>query len=276
MLADLKGILYSFISAWIYPLLIVPAFWLEHEALIGYLGILGTLSLVWAILLFRRYRLIEDTEPTRLSSAAQGYVELRGKAALYDNEVGRSLHYELPPMVWYRYLFRSSWSGFFLRDEKGQCTIDPRDAEVITPVFKYNQFIYNAIYPGETIYALGNLETLKKHNTEWEHKGLIISKLVEWKRAKHTFLDYFDANKDGRIDDGELQVAKQAAEREVDQELDLSYQQPATHVVSRAHDGRPFILSSIHPDSLVKRYKVATMLHLAAWGFLLLIALLLQ
>ncbi len=276
MLADLKGILYSFISGWIYPFLIVPAFWLERHALIHYLGILGALSLVWAVLLFRRYRLIEDTEPTRLSSAAQGYVELRGKASLYDNEVGRSLHYELPPMVWYRYFLRSSWSGFFLRDEKGQCTIDPRDAEVITPVYKYNQFIYNAIYPGETIYALGNLETLKKHRTEWEHKGLIISKLVEWKRNKYRFMDYFDANKDGIIDDTELDTAKQAAEREVDQELDVSYQQPATHVVSSAPDGRPFILSSIHPDSLIKRYKVAMMLHLAAWLFLLLIALLLQ
>ncbi len=276
MLADLKGILYSLISSWIYPFLIMPAFWLDRHALINYLGILGALSLLWAALLFRRYRLIEDTEPTRLSSAAQGYVELRGKASLYDNEVGRSLHYELPPMVWYRYFFRSSWSGFFLRDEKGQCTIDPRDAEVITPVYKYNQFIYNAIYPGETIYALGNLETLKKHNTEWEHKGLIISKLVEWKRNRYQFLDYFDSNKDGIIDDAEFDTAKLAAEREVDQELDVSYQQPATHVVSRASDGRPFILSSIHPDFLVKRYKVATMLHLAAWLFLLLIALLLQ
>ncbi len=276
MLAILKSMLYSLISGFAYWLLLLPLFWLDRENLIDYMAILGVLSLFWAILLYRRYRLIEDTEATRLSSAAQGYVELQGEAALYDNEVGRSIHHELPPMVWHRQLFRSSWSGFFLRDAKGQCTIDPRDAEVITPTYQYNSYIYHAIYPGEVIYALGNLETLNKHRTEWERKGLIIRKLVEWKRARFRFLDYFDSNRDGVIDDGELQHAKDAAQREVDEEIELSYQEPATHVVSRAKDGRPFILSSIHPDALVKRYKIATMAHLAAWMFLLLIAYLLE
>ncbi len=116
-----------------------------------------------SILLYRRYRLIENTSPTVLNSAAQGYVELQGEASLYKNEIARSIHHEVPPMVWYRTFFNTSWPRFLLHDDDdGRCTIDPRNAEVITPLYKYNQYIYNAIYPGETIYALGELETLKK------------------------------------------------------------------------------------------------------------------
>lgn len=271
-----KAKLYAFISSLLYPLLLLGV-WVfdQREQSINYIAILAVLSLLWSVLLYRRYRLIEDTESTTLNSAAQGYVELQGKAALYDGEVARSLHYEVPPMVWYRKLFYTSWSGFLLRDEDGQCTIDPRKAEVITPLYKYNQHIYNAIYPGETIYALGELETLKKHRNEWERKGLVGRKLGEWKQAKFRFLDYFDSNKDGQIDEAEMSYARIAAEREVDDEMEASYQMPATHVVSRPRDGRPFILSSIHPDSLIKRYKIATLVHFAGWLFLSAIALLL-
>lgn len=283
----LRTKLYSLISSFLYTLILLAAIlsiaygflWFDaparHQKIV-YIALIATFSLLSSILLYRRYRLIEDTSSTALNSAAQGYVELQGEASLYKNEVARSLHYEVPPMVWYRTIFRTSWSGFLLHDDEGRCTIDPRNAEVITPLYKYNQFIYNAIYPGEIIYALGELETLKKHRTEYERKGLTLSKLGEWKRAKSRFLDYFDSNKDGKIDDSELKTAKDAAEREVDHDMETAYQLPATHVVASPNDGRPFILSSIHPDDLIKRYKIATLAHFATWIFLSSIALLLN
>lgn len=283
----LRTKLYSIISSFVYPLILLATIlsiaygflWFDaperHQKII-YIALIATFSLLSSILLYRRYRLIEDTSPTVLNSAAQGYVELQGEASLYEHEVARSLHHEVPPMVWYRTLFRTSWSGFLLHDDKGRCTIDPRNAEVITPLYKYNQYIYNAIYPDETIYALGDLETLKKHHTEYERKGLILSKLGEWKRSKFRFLAYFDTNKDGKIDEAELKAAKNAAEREVDYDMEAAYQLPATHVVSSPNDGRPFILSSIHPDDLIKRYKIATLAHFVNWVFLSSIALLLN
>jgi len=222
--------LYSLISSFVYTLILLASIltiaygflWFEapeRNQKIVYIALIAAFSLLSSVLLFRRYRLIEDTSPTVLNSAAQGYVELQGEASLYKHEVARSLHYEVPPMVWYRTIFRTSWSGFLLHDDEGRCTIDPRNAEVITPLYKYNQYIYNAIYPGETIYALGELETIKKHRTEYERKGLILSKLGEWKRAKFRFLEYFDSNRDGVIDEGELKFAKDAAEREVDNDM---------------------------------------------------------
>jgi len=271
MFSHAKGRLIVFISSFLYPLLFLSILFygdddLHKKAVI--MTVLALLSSIWAFVLYRRVRLIEDTPNTLLNSAAQGYVELQGKVSLYEDEVVRGLHYELPPMVWYQSFFTTSGAGFLLDDEKGRCTIDPRDAEVITPTYSYNNRYYHSIYPGETIYVLGQLETLKKHKTEYERDGLIRSKVIEWKHNQYNFLDYFDENKDGKIDDVEMETAKNAAIREVDVDIEQSYQEPATHVVSRPQDGRPFILSSIHPDDLIRRYNRAIIFHLIAWIYL--------
>ncbi len=226
---------------------------------------LSIMSLVWAFILYRRIHLIEDTPHSTLSSAAQGYSVLTGEVSLYENEVIRAPHRDLPVMVWYRrFLFISS-AGFLLHDDKGFCTIDPRDAEVITPYYRFGSYAYFAIYPKETLYVIGQLETLSKQRTEFERRSMITAKIIEWKRYPLRFLDYFDKDRNGYIDDFEMENARQTATRFVDDSLEEVYLQPASHVVSRPADGRPFILSSIHPDDLIIRYKRAMFIHLAAW-----------
>ena len=271
MFSQIYGRLIAVISSWVYLLLFLFAFLLTEPqggVRTNSLAILSILSLLWALLLYRRIQLIEDTAGTFLNSAAQGYVEIKGKVSLYENEIVRGLEMELPSMVWYRSYFSNSSAGFILEDEKGRCTIDPRDAEVITPLHSYNNKYYRAIYPSESIYVIGQLETLKKHRTEYEREGLISSKVIEWKRNQHDFLDYFDHNKDGKIDDEEMELAKNAATRKIDNDLELDYQNPPTHVISSPEDGRPFLLSSIHPDRLIRKYKRAMLVHLFAWVYL--------
>jgi len=276
MFVRLKGKLISFISSYAYLLVFIVLFFYSGESRSDkafVMAIVSVLSLIWSVILYRRIRLIEDTGSTKLNTAAQGYAELEGKVAFYEGEVPRGLHLELPPMVWYRDFLKESGSGFILDDGFGRCTIDPHEAEVISPIYNYNDRFYNAIYPGETIYALGNLETLKKHYTEYEREGLIRSKLVEWKKDQSNFLDYFDKNVDGKIDEEEFEFAKEAAARIVDGEMEQSYQEPATHVVSTPNDGRPFILSSVHPDKLIDRYQRAMRVHLFAWAYLSILVL---
>jgi len=271
VLSQIYGRLIAIISSWVYLLVFLFAFlFTEPQGLArtNSLVVLSILSLIWALLLYRRTQLIEDTAGTFLSSAAQGYVEIKGKVSLYEDEIVRGLGMELPPMVWYRSYFSSSSAGFILEDEKGRCTIDPRDAEVITPIHVYNNRYYHAIYPSESIYVIGQLETLKKHRTEYERDGLIASKVIEWKNDQHNFLDYFDINKDGKIDDSEMLVAKSAAMRKIDNDLELDYQKPPTHVISSPEDGRPFLLSSIQPEKLIHKYKRAIVVHLFAWVYL--------
>ena len=279
MWVRLKGRLIVFISSFTYLLLLVAVFFYPADNRYDkaqFMAILSILSLAWAIILYRRVRLIEDTLTTGLDSAAQGYAELEGKVSLYEDETTRGLHIDLPPMVWYRKGFTESGAGFILDDGYGLCTVDPREAEVITPRYLYNSLHYNAIYPGETIYALGNLETLKKHLSDYERDGLIHSKVVEWKKNQNQFLDYFDQDKDGIINDSEMASAKDAAQRDVDAEMEHRYQQPATHVVSTPEDGRPFILSSIHPDDLLRRYSRAIVVHLIVWIYLSVLVLAMQ
>ncbi len=279
MFTRIKGQLFVFISSFLYPLLLLSLFFFngsqryEKAVLITVFSIL---SLVFALLLYRRVRLIEDTSQTILSSAAQGYVELEGKASLYDGETVRGPHPELPPMLWFRNYTIDSWAGFILGDDKGRCTVDPRGAEIITPTYTYNHHSYNAIYPGETIYVLGQLHTLKKQRNDYEINNLMLSKLAEWKRNHFNFLHYFDKNKDGKIDNSELETAKNAASRMVDLALEETYQNPATHVISNPEDGRPYIISSIHPEKLITRYKRALVLHLCAWVILSIYVLAMQ
>lgn len=274
---QLKGSVIAFASSFAYPLIFLSIFFANlsnrNEVAI-YLGAFSVLSMFWLYVLYRRIRLIDDTPSTYLKSAAQGYVELEGKVTLYDGEVVRGPSEELPVMVWYRKYFFTSAAGFILDDERGRCTIDPRDAEVITPLHHYIGIFYRAIYPNETIYVLGYLQTLSKQRTELERKSLVSSKLVEWKRNQFKFIDYFDDNNDGKIDEQEMRTANQAAERKVDDDLENIYLEPATHTITAPNDGRPFILSSIHPDVLIVRYKRAMIFHFVTWFSLTVFSLL--
>ncbi len=268
LLTHIKGFLIRSISSLFYLVLFFGLFFFSDSSIINkatYMTVLSSLSLLWAFLLYRRIRLIEDTQYTRLNSAAQGYAVLEGKVSLHDGEVARGPNAQLPVMVWFRkYLYTSS-AGFLLDDGYGLCTIDPVDAEVITPRHHYTSYAYYAVYPGETVYVIGQLKTLSKQRNERERKALVSSKIIEWKRNRVNFLKYFDKNNDGVVDDAEMVAVRNVADRVVEHNLEESYQQPASHVISRANDGRPFILSSIRPDKLIKRYKYAMFFHFSAW-----------
>jgi hypothetical protein len=274
-----NSLLIRFISSLLYLALFVGIFFFDENSRTykaQYMIILSIMSLAWAFLLYRRIRFLEDTSHSSLNSAAQGYAVLKGKVTLYEGEIVRGPHKELPAMVWYSKYLNTSSAGFLLNDDKGFCTIDPRDAEVITPRHHYGSYAYYAIYPDETIYVLGQLETLNKQRNEYERKALVTSKIVRWKRQPARFLDYFDRNNDGAIDEGEMETVRNAATRSVEDSLEELYQQPASHVVSRPTDGRPFIISSIHPDELLTRYKRAMFFHFSAWIVLTIFALAMQ
>jgi hypothetical protein len=107
--------------------------------------VLSTLTLLAFFFAFRslhRARLIEDTPTSRIRSAHQGYVELIGEAALME---GEPIIAPLTgtPCCWWRYKIErkrdkgwrvtrrdQSESLFLLRDETGECVIDPDGAQV--------------------------------------------------------------------------------------------------------------------------------------------------
>jgi hypothetical protein len=98
---------------------------------------------------WRKNRLIEDTPVSRVRSAVQGYVELRGRgAASPQNPIKSPLTHK--SCAWWRYEIQewrrsgkskrwvtieegTSEMPFVLDDGTGQCLVDPRGAEVVAP-----------------------------------------------------------------------------------------------------------------------------------------------
>jgi hypothetical protein len=123
--------------------------WLDRlahapDGLLVFCAVLAPVALFIAFTALRRARNIEDVPTAKVRSAPQGYVELIGQAQSLDGE----------PIVaplsrtaccWYRYRierrgdkgWRAVESGtsdgiFLLRDDTGDCVIDPEGAEVTT------------------------------------------------------------------------------------------------------------------------------------------------
>jgi hypothetical protein len=113
-------------------------------------GVLAFCSVLLLVALYagfsglRRTRHIEDVPTARVRSAPQGYVELIGTAKMLDGDpVVAPL--SRVPCCWYRFRVErrsgrdwravdsgSSEAIFALRDDSGECVIDPEGAEVTT------------------------------------------------------------------------------------------------------------------------------------------------
>lgn len=112
--------------------------------------IVALASLYGAFTFLKRKRLIEDTPTALIRSAAQGYIELEGRAELMD---GDPIYAPLSnrPCVWWKYRVEqrqertsngrrdSRWvtiengtsdSLFYLVDSTGRCAVDPEGAAV--------------------------------------------------------------------------------------------------------------------------------------------------
>lgn len=268
----LRGLLISAISSWLYiPGLLLVIWQTSERNLPTLLAMAGAFSLIASILIFIRWRTLHDTPTTSLRNVAQGYAEVIGTAMTMPNEVGPGPYY-LPPVVWFSRPHQKSRDPFLVEDEFGSCTIDPRKAEIITELYFRQQYWYRAIFPGQKVYVLGQLTTVNGHQTDQQRHQVILGTLASWKKDHYEMLRRFDKNGDGKIDQHELKLAKQAAEAVVDDELDYHYRQTSTHLIEKPRDGRPFILSSIPLEKLLQRYSRAMIFHLCAWPILSVIA----
>jgi len=131
--------------------------WVESQILAmsrtDYLVLLGILASAFVYLLyhsfyaFRRYRYVDGTATSKIRSAAQGLVELKGLGEWMPGDSITS-PFSKSRCVWYhctidkreRHGKRSSWTNisdecsghlFRLVDDTGWCVVDPDDAHVI-------------------------------------------------------------------------------------------------------------------------------------------------
>jgi len=259
----------------------------------------------------RLARLIEDTPTAKVRSAPQGYVELIGQAQLME---GDSI---LAPLTrtdccWWRYKIErrtgnNKWAVverglsdtlFLLRDDTGECILDPEGAEITPtdrsvwyghskypkdrfptryrvndPVFKgllkltaaFGDYRYTEerILPGDEIYVLGLFKTLDDVDHLQNRGEMARALLREWKQDHAALLARFDRNKDGRIDDREWELARRTAYHQAERQYRQQMEGQILHTLSATQSRRrPFLLSALPQFELARRYRRRSILYL--------------
>ena len=231
--------------------------------------------LLW-LAAYRRKRMIEDVPTSTIAAAAQGYVEIQGTV---EHAPGDLLAGKLTnlPCVWYHYTLQTDpaekdnsrddagWNGtpFIIRDETGECMVDPAAAEVVCDrcqAWSAHRVTYSewSIRVGDPIYAIGYFSS-GGARSEHQFKRKVGGALRLWQRDAKAFLARFDANRDGRVAKEEMAEAREAAGREMLRQYSL---QGGVHTLGPSPDGRPFILISADQDRIKRRYRRLTAAHL--------------
>lgn len=271
------------------------------------LCVLALLSLYFVFRNLYRARLIEDTPTSRIRSAHQGYVELIGEAAIMRGEP------VIAPLsgiacCWWRYKIEhkddkgwhitkrgQSESLFLLRDETGECIIDPDGAQISpsekdiwygpnpmpsagpergidTPHSRYNllgahvtlnnpfggdyRYTEETIVPGDPLYAIGFFKSVGEMDRQAMREEMIKERLRQWKADHASLLKRFDRNQDNQIDLDEWESVRRAARQEVLRE-EMQEDQTTIHTLSdTGFSRRPLLISTREEFEIVRRYRL--------------------
>jgi len=270
------------------------------------LGLLGA-GMAGLVSRLRRLGALENTATSKLRSAAQGYVELKGSARMLPGDPIRA-GLSGRRCVWWAYRVEergeiggdgrsSGWeimdreqsdAIFSLVDDTGRCIVDPEGAEISGAASRtwYGNSRRPAAHEVPERWGLGK----RYRYTEWrieEHEplyaaGYLISEsgqpgpgveeelgelIRSWKRRRETLLARFDRNGDGDIDLEEWALAREEARREVMAHRRQADPAPMVAVLTKPRDGRPFVLAAGGEQPLRRRWR--RQLALSAMTFVL-------
>lgn len=249
-------------------------------------------------------RIIDDTPTSRVRSAAQGYVEVTGRA---DVAPGGTIRAPLTrrECVWWRYRVEerqnsgrndrwrtvsqeTSEETFLLSDDSGACVVDPGGAEVypstkrvwygstdwpaealgtsnvVFGAFQRYRYIEYLIPTASTLNIIGEFRTLGAAGVASEDDD-VAALLRQWKLDQPALMRRFDANHDGVLNELEWQQARETARAQVRAEYVQQQAPAAVNVLARPGDQRPFLIAAdLHKVARRARWQAA-----GAWlGFI--------
>lgn len=233
----------------------------------------------WLVALVWR-RAIVDTPTSRVSSAAQGFVELMGVGQPLSERPVLSPFSHLP-CLWYRFIEEKNKDGkwrqiahgesdvpFILDDGSGRCELDPSGAEIVTTHKetrtqgdrRYTEYL---LLKGNRLYALGEFVTLNGSHNALDSRRDLGDLLAEWKADQSALHERFDLDRSGVIDDTEWQLARNAAKREVERLHSEIRNQPTRHYLRSPGARKPYLIANYPPEKLGRRYAWLAAAHLA-------------
>ena len=230
----------------------------------------------------RRCHAVADMPTSTIAAAAQGYVELHGRA-ITGNDPPLDSPLRHLPCLWYRYLVErrqdgdwktdqqgESRDGFFIDDGSGRCCVDPLGAEILIAErdhwqredYRYTEW---RITPGERVYVLGAFETWNGDSLDLDAHRDVGTLLAEWKADRRNLLARFDANGDGDIDLAEWAKVRTAAENEIREQHREKRAQPDKHLIAQPQDGQLYLISTLPPDKIERRFRHWMFFHATAF-----------
>ncbi len=216
-------------------------------------------------------RAILDTPTSRIASAAQGFVELVGDAQPLADTLLLSPFTRLP-CLWYRFSVERRHNGEWRRDEQGEsdlpflledvsgrCEIDPLGAEILTSHKETRtegdeRHTEHLLLKGDRLYVLGEFVSYSGAQRLLDRRRDIGDLLAEWKADQTALHQRFDLDRSGAIDDKEWQLARNAAEREVERKHQEIRAQPTSHRLQKPGSNRPYLIANQPPEKLGRRY----------------------
>ena len=251
---------------------------------IGLGGVAGIGGLAW-ISTHRRARAIADLATSRIGSAAQGYVELVGRASVSpDNLIVSPLNGMA--CIWYRYTVYSkdnndrgwrevdsatSEATFEIADRTGSCLVDPDDAEVVGAQRRvsyqgdYKQ-VEDLLFGGALIYVLGEFSTIGGASSALDAREDVGALLAQWKRDAAGLKRCFDLNGDGAVDLQEWELARRLALRSVEKQHRDIRAASGLNLMRAPANARLFLISSLSAQKLRQRYLLWSFFHLSAFA----------
>lgn len=270
----------------------------HYAAIAAVAGALALLALYRFFVRVRRDRLVADTPPARIRSAAQGYVKVAGRA-LPAGPAPTAAPLTSRPCIWWSYeieqeqkdsrgntRWRTVESGtsvelFALVDDDGaRCLVGPVSAEVTPNV---RNVWYGAtprpvgppmdsiplLHSGDWRYTesllgvgaqLCVMGELRSHSELGDASAAALAKLHEWKQDQRSLLARFDRDHDGKLSEAEWEAARAAAASEAKAET-LQSPIERVSVISQPTNGEPFLIAPLSAAALEKRERLFAALY---------------
>lgn len=281
MLVSLRREYAHLVTSGVQLLLLLIGFKLEsRNGWLICLSIMAAISILAWLSALNRLRAIRDTPTSNVASAAQGYVELIGRGQPFG-ETSLLGKLSLLPCLWYRYKieqrdaekdWRTIDSGesddsFLLRDDTGECVVDPEQAEILTQHrdqwsqgdYRYTEW---KLIAQDSIYVIGQFRTQGGGSMEFDTRAELNALLAEWKKDMPELHARFDLDNNGTLDMQEWMLARSAAQREVTKMMREAQAQPDIHIIGQPRDGKLFLISNLMPDKLSRRFLFWSWAHL--------------